>query len=194
MRGLGAVRALAVLAAMAAAGCASLSGKECRGGDWDAIGRADGARGARADEIERHQKACARHAVPVNEEAWRAGYAKGLEAFCTPAGGYVAARSGASHNDVCFGLPEEDKFLAAFRNGQEVRTLLREIADLRQRMRDREMAALSGDYNDYEASQLRMRAAELEGALRRRQWEVDRLDKRYSIEHGAPPLPAADLR
>ena len=194
MRGLGAVRALAMIGALAATGCASLSEKECRGGDWDAIGRGDGARGARADEIERHQKACARHDVPVDEEAWRAGYARGIESFCTAAGGYVAARAGGRHHNVCFGIAGEERFMAAFRDGEEVHKLLREMRDLRQRLHDYEMAAMSGDYNDYDASQMRMRAAEIDSVLRRKQWEAEALDKRYAAEHGAKPLPAGDFR
>lgn len=194
MRGLGAARALAVIVALAATGCASLSEKECRSGDWEAIGSADGARGARADEVERHRKACARHDAAVDEEAWRAGYARGLEAFCTPAGGYVAARAGERHDNVCFGMTGEERFMAAFRDGEEVHKLLREMRDLRQRMRDYQMAALSGDYDDYDASQMRMRAAEVENALRRKQWQAETLDKRYAAEHGAKPLPAGDFR
>jgi Protein of unknown function (DUF2799) len=194
MRGLDALRALAVVAVLAATACASLSENECRGGDWDAVGRADGARGTRADEIERHQKACARHDVMVDEEAWRGGYFKGLEAFCTPSGGYVAARAGERHDNVCFGIAGEERFMAAFRDGEEVHRLLREMRDLRQRLHDYKMAAMSGDYDEYEASRIRMRAAEVESALRRRQWEAEALDKRYAVEHGASPLPAGDLR
>lgn len=200
MRGLGPVRALAVvaggfiavLAVLAASGCASLSGKECRTGDWEAIGRADGERGASGNEIEDHQKACARHEVPVSEDAWRAGYAKGLETFCTPKGGYLAAREGRKHNDACFGFDSEARFLESFGHGQDVHKLVSEIRQLSQLKRDLEMALLSGEYSDYEFSQLRMRAAVVESEIGRRRWELNELDQRHSAEYGVPPLARSD--
>jgi hypothetical protein len=188
VRGLGAVRAFAVLALLAASGCASMSGQECRAGDWEAIGRADAERAAPGSEVERHRQACAKHDVAVNEDAWRAGYARGLEAFCTPKGGYLAGRNGQKHNDVCFGVEGEDPFHAAYGDGRHVHKLLGEIRELRQLKNDLEMAALSGDYGDYDANDMRLRAAQVEGALQGREWELDAFDQRCSKEYGVPPL------
>ena len=194
-----AVRARAALAGglvaiLAVAGCAGLSEKECRGGDWEAIGQADGARGAPGDMLERHRKACARHDVQPVEAAWRAGYAKGLVTFCTPAGGYAAARAGNSHNNVCFGLPGEDAFLPAFNDGKGVYALLRDVRELHRRLRDIETSALSGEYSDYELGQVRLRAAELSDALRRKQWELEKVDAAYSKQYGVKPLTDADFQ
>ena len=194
MRGLGAIRALAVLAVLAAAGCASMSEQECRAGDWDAIGRADGERGAPGNEVERRQQACARHEVTVNEDAWRAGYARGLEAFCTPKGGYLAGRDGQRYHDVCFGFDGEDTFRKAYGDGQQVHKLLDEIRELRKAQNDLEMAALSGDYSSYEENDLRMRAAQVEAAREAREWELDELDQRCARDYGVPPLPRAGSR
>lgn len=198
MRGLGGIRARAALAGgliavLAASGCASMSEQECRAGDWEAIGRADGERGARGDEVERRQKSCARHEVAVSEDAWRAGYAKGLEVFCSPKGGYAAARSGQLHHDVCFGFEQEPKFLEAFGHGKEVHALLGEIRKIKGVKRDFDMAALSGDYSDYEMDDMRRRAAMLESELQRREWQLDKLDKEYSAQYGVPPLTLSDL-
>lgn len=192
MRGLGAVRALALLAVLAVPGCASMSEQECREGDWAAIGRADGERGARLSEIERYRKACARHEIPVGEEAWREGYAAGIAAFCTPKGGYVAGRGGQKHQDVCFGFEGSEKFMAAYGNGQVVHKLLAEIRALRRAKSDFDMAALSGEYPSDELMEIRRRAAEIEAARQRREWELEELDKRYCAEYGAPPLTRAD--
>jgi len=186
-------RPLALLAALALAGCASMSEQECRSGDWEAVGRADGARGARPEQIDHLRKVCARHGVEPQAEAWRAGYAKGIESYCTPAGGYVSGRSATGYSKVCAGRPEEAKFLAAFRHGQEVSALRREVRELHQRVRDLEMAAMSGEYSDYEATQIRLRATELAGTLRIRQWELEKLDRRYSLDHAAPELTDAEL-
>jgi hypothetical protein len=189
-----ALRVLAVLATLAAAGCASISEKECRSGDWGAIGEADGARGAPGDMLERHRKACARHDIQPAEAAWRAGYAKGLQAFCTPAGGYGASRDGRGHNNVCFGMEGEDKFMAAFKNGNEVHVLLRDVRDSYRRLRDIETAMLSGQYSEYELTQVRLRAAEMADVLRRKQWELEKLDAGYSKDYGVKALTDADMQ
>ena len=193
-----ALRALAAaggfIAVLAAVGCASMSEKECKGGDWEAIGQADGARGAPGDMLERHRGACARHDVQPAEAAWRAGYAMGLQAFCAPGGGYAAARAGDGHNNVCFGLPGEDTFMAAFNNGKDVNALLRDVRELRRRQRDIEMAARSSEYSDYERAQLRLRAGAMADTLRRKQWELEKVDAEFSKEYGVKPLPRADLQ
>ena len=165
-----------------------MSEKDCRAGDWDAIGRADGERGAPGNEVERHQAACTRYKVTVNEDTWRAGYAKGLEAFCTPKGGYLAGRDGQRYHDVCFGLDSEDTFRTAYGEGQQAYKLLGEIRELRRIQNDLEMAALSGDYSDYDTNDLRMRAAQVEAALQGREWELDALDTRCAKDYGVSPL------
>jgi len=187
MRRLGA-RAVALAAALALGGCATLSEQECRSGDWTAVGRADGAAGALPEQLERHQKACARHGIEPQEPAWRAGYQAGLAEFCTPKGGYLAGRDGQGSRQACAGAPKEQEFLQALRRGQEVNAMRRDVDQLRQNVRDLEMAVLSGDYNDYEVTQARMRIGAMQGELRSREWELERLDADYCVEYGAPRL------
>lgn len=198
MRGLGVGTATRLaggfILALAVGGCATLSGQECQSGDWQAIGRADGAAGAPLEQFERHQKACARHGVEPQESAWRAGHAAGLTEFCTPRGGYLAGRDGRGSKELCTGTPKEPEFLQALRRGQEINRMRRDLDDLRRKVRDLEMAALSGEYDDYEVTQVRLRIGALEGELRSREWELDRLDADYAAEYGAPPLRGSDLR
>jgi hypothetical protein len=183
-----------VIAMLALAGCATLSEQECRSGDWDAVGREDGAAGAKADQFERHRKACARHAIEPQEAAWRAGYARGLEEFCTPKGGYLAGRDGRGHKELCVGKPQETAFLQALRRGREIDALRKDLDELRRRARDLEVAVLSGEYNDYDTTQARMRIGQLDGELRSREWELERLDADYAAEYGAPRLKDSALR
>jgi hypothetical protein len=182
------------IAALALAGCATMSEQDCRSADWEAVGREDGVAGAKPDQLEGHRKACARHGVEPQEAAWRAGYAAGLEEFCTAKGGYLAGRDVHGHRDACAGKPREAAFLEAFRRGQEIHAMRRDLAELRQRARDLEMAVLSGTYDEYEATQARMQAGALQGEIRSREWEIERLDANYAKEYGAPPLRASDLR
>jgi hypothetical protein len=187
-------RACGLVAALALVGCATLSEKECRAGDWEAVGREDGAAGALPDQIDKHRKACARHDLAPQEAQWRAGYAGGLEEFCTPKGGYVAGRDGRGHKEACAGKPQEPQFLQALRRGREINEMRRDLDELRRRARDIEMAILSGEYNDYEATQARLRVGELDGELRSREWELERLDARYAEEYGAPRLKGSEVR
>jgi hypothetical protein len=192
MRGLGAGRAArlagGVIVALALGGCATLSEEECQGGDWQAIGRADGAAGAPAEQFERHRKACARHGIEPQEPAWRAGHAAGLAEFCTPRGGYVAGRDSKGAKQLCVGAPKEQEFLQALRRGEEISRMRRDLDQLRQNLRDLEMAVISGDYNDYDVTQARMRIGAMQGELRSREWELDRLDAEYAAEYGAPRI------
>lgn len=184
-----------VIAVLALGGCATLSEQECRSGDWEAVGHEDGVAGAQPDQIDRHRKACERHGVAPQEAAWRAGYARGLEEFCTPRGGYIAGRDGQGHKEACAGKPQEAAFLQALRRGREINEMRRDLDELRRRIRDLEMAVLSGEYsNEYDATQARMRIGEIEGELRSREWELERLDADYAAEYGAPRLRGSEVR
>lgn len=191
MRG---ARALsAVLLALAAGGCASLSGQECRAGDWAAIGRQDGAKGLPATQLERHREACGSHGVAPDEAGYRAGHAQGLADYCTPRGGYVAGRRGDSYRDVCPASTAE-AFLAAHRHGREVHALLEDVKALRRSVHEVQSLALTGDYAPEDRTQMRFRADELEQRLRLREWELERLDRRYARDYGAPELSWQELR
>lgn len=186
-------RALTALAlAAAVGGCASLSEKQCRG-DWTEIGRADGARGVPAQELERHVEACAKHGIAPDAARYRAGHAQGLEAFCTPRGGYLAGRRGEPHRGVCSGA-REAQFLEAHRRGREVAEVLREVRELRRARDELEMAALQGEYAPEDRTQLRFRAEEAGQRLRIKEWDLERLDRRYAREFGAPELSWTELR
>jgi hypothetical protein len=186
-------RAAAVLAVLAISGCATLSERDCRSGDWADIGRTDGTRGLPLRELEAHRKACARHGVTPDEAAYRRGRAEGLETYCRPAGGYVAGRSGEAYEDVC---PEaaEREFLRAYRDGREIHRLLLDVQELRRRIDEYQIAAMSGEYSPEDVTALRFRAGDLAGALRLREWELQSRDRRYAARRGAPELSLHELR
>lgn len=96
-------RALALtLCLLALGGCASLSEKECRGGDWYAIGLRDGAAGRPEDYVSQHSAACQSFGVTPDHERWLEGRERGLERFCTARNGYRVGEVGGSYQDVCF--------------------------------------------------------------------------------------------
>jgi hypothetical protein len=178
---------------LALAGCATLSEKECRRGDWDAIGREDGARGLPAAELERHRTACGKHDITPDASAWHAGHEQGLATFCTPRGGYLAGRGGETYRDVC-PAAKEAAFLAAHRRGREVAERMREVRELRQQLRDLEAAALQNDGRPEDRTQMRFRAEEIGQRLRIKEWDLERLDRRYAREFGAPELSWTEMR
>lgn len=183
-----------IVVALAAAlgGCASLSKSECRAGDWNAIGRADGERGLPATEIDRHRDACKDHDVTPDAARYRAGHAQGLATFCTPRGGYVAGRKGDGNARAC---PDTAKgFSEAYRRGREVYVVLRDVQDLRRSLDDLQAAAMAGDYAPEDRTQMRFRTDDIERRLRLREWELERLDRQYAREFGAPELTWQELR
>jgi hypothetical protein len=160
---------------------------------WAAIGRADGERGLEAAQLERHREACAVTNVTPDPAAWRAGYEQGLAAYCTPRGGYLAGRGEAGYRQVCPAATEA-AFLAAHRHGREVAAELRELKQLRQRTHELEVAAMSGDYGPEDRTALRFRAEEARQRVRNAEWEVERLDRAYARQYGAPELTWQQLR
>jgi hypothetical protein len=193
MRRAGALIAVAALAALLS-GCHTLSARECQSGDWERIGRDDGAKGTKPDELERHRKACAAHAVKPDEARYRAGYAEGLKQYCTPASGYVAARRGEGHRDVCRASGNEEKFLEAFRHGREVWILHQDLIELRRRAEETRYAAMTDEPSPDQRTSLLFRAEEWQQRAQTKQWDLERLDRRYAKEYGAPELSWTELR
>lgn len=184
---------IALAAALLAGGCASLSEQDCRAGDWVDVGRKDGTRGLPVDELEKHRDACKAHDITPDAKNYRRGHAEGLKLYCTPQGGYVAARRGEIYREVCpAGL--QRPFLAAFRNGREVHTLLEEVRELRRRADEVQVAAMSGDMSPEQRTDLRFRAEEAKQRLKMKEWDLERLDRKYSREYGASELEWDDLR
>ena len=59
-------------------GCSTMSADECVTADWRTIGYEDGAKGREASAISRHRKACAKHGVTANFDAYEEGRHEGL--------------------------------------------------------------------------------------------------------------------
>ncbi len=104
-----------LLATSTLGGCASLSEKDCRGGDWYAIGLRDGAAGRTEDYVAEHSAACQSYGVAPDHERWLEGRERGLERFCTARNGYRVGEVGGSYQDVCFAGAEME-----FRRGYDL--------------------------------------------------------------------------
>ena len=107
--------AITLLLLPALTGCASLSEKDCRGGDWYSIGLRDGASGRAEDYVSQHAAACQELGIAPDHERWLEGRDKGLERFCTARNGYRVGEVGGSYQDVCFAGAEME-----FRRGYDL--------------------------------------------------------------------------
>lgn len=103
-------------------GCASMSADECTMSDWRTIGFEDGAQGYTADRLGNHRKACAKHGVAPDFEAYQSGRSEGLRQFCQPSRGFNVGAGGGRYNGVCPGDMEPD-FVAAFNSGHQLYNL-----------------------------------------------------------------------
>ena len=102
---------------LAVSGCTSgMDSAECVTADWHAVGFEDGANGRGASAIASHRKACAKHGVSPNFEAYMAGRDRGLTQYCRPQNGYRLGTRGVQYYGVCPSA-QEAEFQAAHADG-----------------------------------------------------------------------------
>ena len=140
---------LAVLGVIS--GCSTMSADECATADWRTIGYEDGAAGLEASAISRHRKACAKHGVTANFDAYEAGRHEGLRQYCRPANGYKVGRKGTTYNGVC-PRDMEDEFLAAYEDGYEHFRLQKAVQDIQRDIRrvDRDLVGAHAELETLE--------------------------------------------
>lgn len=107
-------------------GCATMSKEECKQADWYLKGVDDATQGFPLDRVVEHGKACARVNIVPDMKEYREGHAKGARLYCVPEKGYSEGRGGAAYNGIC-PAELEAKFLRAYRDGQELYTIQRNI-------------------------------------------------------------------
>lgn len=133
-------------------GCATMSGEECLTSDWRAIGYEDGAQGFSSDRLSQRRKACAKHGVTPDFDAYQAGRSDGLQEFCQPQRGFNLGAAGGRYNGVCPAQLELG-FLDAFRTGSQLHGLRSNVnaADSQIRARERELDDLAETARSKEA-------------------------------------------
>ena len=111
-----------VLLVASLSGCASMSSDECTNSNWRAVGYEDGSRGYTSDRFSNHRKACAKHGVTADFQAYQDGRNQGLVEFCQPGRGFNVGASGGRYNGVC-AADLEPRFLEAYRIGYQLYSL-----------------------------------------------------------------------
>ncbi|MDH4047424.1 MAG: DUF2799 domain-containing protein [Gammaproteobacteria bacterium] len=114
--------AASILTLMILSGCATMSGDECATSDWYAIGFEDGSRGYTSSRLGDHRKACAKHGVTPDFEAYQTGRNEGLVEFCQPSRGFNLGASGSQYHGVC-SAHREGQFLDAYNSGYHLYNL-----------------------------------------------------------------------
>lgn len=107
-------------------GCATMSKEECKQADWYLKGVDDATHGFALDRVVEHGKACARINIVPDMKDYREGHAKGARLYCVPEKGYSEGRGGSAYNGIC-PVELEPKFLRAYRDGQELYNIQRNI-------------------------------------------------------------------
>ena len=116
------VNAGMILLVAALSGCASMSSEECANSDWVAVGYEDGSRGYPTDRFGNRRKACAKHGITADFQAYQQGRAEGLVEFCQPGRGFSLGVNGGTYHGVC-DVAMEEEFLDAYKVGNQLYTL-----------------------------------------------------------------------
>jgi hypothetical protein len=111
-----------LLAITILSGCATMNGDECLTSDWHAIGFEDGSRGYTSEQLSNHRKACAKHGVTPDFQAYQAGRSEGLVEFCQPTRGFNLGSNGGQYHGVC-SAHNEGRFLDAYNSGYHLYNL-----------------------------------------------------------------------
>lgn len=82
-------------------GCASMNKQECYSANWQAIGYEDASQGKELIRFSEHRKACAKHNITANLEAYKQGHAQGARTYCTPLRGYNLGKSNQALPSFC---------------------------------------------------------------------------------------------
>jgi hypothetical protein len=123
------------LALLVGGGCASgLSKDECHLADWRTIGYEDGVQGRSEAAIGKHRKACARHGVAPDFEAYQSGREEGLSRYCQPGNGYSEGLAGRRYDGICPGHLEPG-FLQAYQQGKQLYSLERDLRQIERELR-----------------------------------------------------------
>ena len=107
---------------VALSGCATMSADECVTSDWTTIGYEDGSRGYTMDRLSKHRKACAKHGVTPDLQAYQRGRDQGLVEFCQPGRGFNHGANGGNYHGVC-PADMEPAYLEAYRVGNKLYAL-----------------------------------------------------------------------
>jgi hypothetical protein len=122
-----------VLAPMWLSACTSMSAEECSVLDWRSVGYEDGVAGLPGSHIGQYRKACGKHGIGADLNAYQRGREMGLREYCQPANGFHVGARGDTYQGVC-PAPVEREFLDAYNSGYQLFTLERRASNARRQL------------------------------------------------------------
>ncbi len=143
---------LLAIVSLGLGGCASMNADECAASDWSAVGYEDGSRGYTSERFGAHRKACAKHGITADFQAYQRGREQGLVEYCQPGRGFSLGANGSRYNGVC-AADLEPEFLDAYNAGRKLYTLRANVNAANSQIYARE--------SELEAAENRIVAAEL---------------------------------
>ena len=126
-----------VILVIGLSGCASMNADECVANDWFAMGHEDGSRGYTSDRFGNYRRACTKHGVTPDFQAYQSGRDQGLVEFCQPGRGYNLGVNGGQYRGVC-SVEMEAGFLEAYRAGRKLHTLRANVSNANSQIYNRE--------------------------------------------------------
>ena len=172
-------------------GCASLSGEECRRGDWYGVGLSDGQAGEPYSRLNEHNRACREYQMVIDESTYAAGRNQGLKEYCRWDNAFRTGLAGQRYQHVC--PPELDATFNHYNSSAyAVYHLEQELRQVDSRITDTELRLRAGNLRDEYRRQLRMDLYDLDrhyDDLRAELRESRRYLDSLRSEAGLPPWP-----
>ena len=143
------IRRLALLLPLIAlAGCDPISEDECRAGNWQERGFADGQAGRSVAVLEKYTEICGGFGITPMRDIYLAARTQGLGLYCTPANAYDIGRNGNRINAVC-PVDQAKRMAPAFRKGARYHDLTEEMDAI-----DREISSLKAQLAEHFVGEL----------------------------------------
>ena len=130
-------------------GCQVMSKTDCKNGDWYGQGQDDSQNGYRKSMYQEHRKVCQEHGFPTNEMAYKNGYKKGLNDYCTFDKGLHEGKKEKRYKNIC---PKnlEPSFLKGYALGREIAEQERELEERRKKQEEEQAQALKEIQEDHQ--------------------------------------------
>jgi len=127
-------------------GCASMNKAECMNVDWRTVGYEDGVAGRSGERIGQYRKACAKHGVAPDLNAYQSGRELGLREYCQPETGYQLGVNGYSLKTYC-PVELKEEFESAYHSGYELYAMRARVANAQNELDSahRELAQIDQD-------------------------------------------------
>lgn len=144
---------LLALAITGISGCATMSADECANSDWTAVGFEDGASGYPSSRFGDHRKACAKHGITAEFQAYQDGREQGLVEYCQPNRGFSVGSAGGQYNSVCASHLEPG-FLNGYNAGYQLYSLRSDVKKISAQIhaKEHELDEIEEDMGSMEAA------------------------------------------